>query len=116
MDSLLLNAFLRIGHTQSFCCSHFLCVNIDDTVCIAVYLFYIDVSPLLLLCLECYFISKIFLLLFLGSSSIKNSDSCCLVSYLVILFIALAWCPICASSSHMFFVFVFGCSPLITTV
>ena len=48
-----------------------------------------------------FLISCISLLLFLGYNSIRNSGNGCLVSYLVMLFIDLTWCPIFASSSHM---------------
>ena len=62
-----------------------------------------------------FLILNISLLLFLGSSSIRNSGNGCLVSYLVMLFIDLTWCPIFAISSHMLsYVFIFGCNPLIT--
>ena len=63
-----------------------------------------------------FLISNISLLLLLGSSSLRNSGNGCLVSYLVMLFIALTWCPIFASSSHMLFLFVFGCNPVITAL
>ena len=59
-------------------------------------------------------ISYISLLLFLGSSSNRNSGSGCLVSYLLMLLIVLTWCPIFARSSLIFPVFVFWCNPLIT--
>ena len=59
-------------------------------------------------------ISYMFLLLFLGSSSTRNSGNVCLVSYLLMLLIDLTWCPIFASSSLIFSVFDFGCNPLIT--
>ena len=63
-----------------------------------------------------FYISNISLLLFLGSSSTRNSGNGGLVSYLFILLIVLTWCPICASSSLIFPVFVLGCSPLITAL
>ena len=61
-------------------------------------------------------ISYMSLLLFLGSSSTRNSDNGCLVSYLFMLFIDLIWCPIFASSSLILSVFVFRCNPLITVL
>ena len=63
-----------------------------------------------------FLISNISFLLFFGSSFIRNSGIGYLVSYLVMLFIDLTWCPIFASSSHMLSVFVFGCNPLITVL
>jgi hypothetical protein len=59
-----------------------------------------------------FMISKISLLLPLSSSSIRNSGNGCFISHLVILFIVLACYPIFSNSSYLFFVFVFGCSPL----
>ena len=56
------------------------------------------------------------LLLFLGSTSTRNSGNGCLVSYLFMLFIYLTWCPIFASSSLLLSVFVYGCNPLITAL
>ena len=56
------------------------------------------------------------LLLFLGSTSTRNSGNGCLVSYLFMLFIYLTWCPIFASSSLILSVFVYGCNPLITAL
>ena len=56
-------------------------------------------------------ISYISLLLFLGSSSTRNSGNGCLVSYLLMLLIDLTWCPIFASSSLIFPVFVLGVVP-----
>ena len=61
-------------------------------------------------------ISYMSLLLFLGSSSTRNSGNGCLVSYLFMLFIDLTWCPIFASSSLILSVFVFRCNPLITVL
>ena len=61
-------------------------------------------------------ISYMSLLLFLGSSSTRNSGNGCLVSYLLMLLIVLTWCPIFASSSLIFQVFVFGCITLITAL
>ena len=61
-------------------------------------------------------ISYMSLLLFLGSSSTRNSGNGCLVSYLFMLFIDLTWCPIFTSSSLILSVFVFGCNPLITAL
>ena len=61
-------------------------------------------------------ISYMSLLLFLGSSSTRNSGNGCLVSYLFMLLIALARCPIFASSSFILSVFVFRCNPLITAL
>ena len=61
-------------------------------------------------------ISYISLLLFLGSSSTRNSGHGCLVSYLLMLLIDLTWCSIFSSSSLIFSVFVFGCSPPITAL
>ena len=60
--------------------------------------------------------SYISLLLFVGSSSTRNSGNVCLVSYLLMLLIVLTWCPIFASSSLILSVFVFGCNPLITAL
>ena len=61
-------------------------------------------------------ISYMSLLLFLGSSTIRDSGNGRLVSYLITLFTDLTWCPIFASSSLILSVFVFGCNPLITAL
>ena len=63
-----------------------------------------------------FFISYMSLLLFLGSSSTRNSGNGCLVSYLLMLLIDLTCCPNFASSSLMLSVFVFGCNALITAL
>ena len=51
-------------------------------------------------------ISYMFLLLFLGSSSTRNSGNGCLVPYLLMLLIDLTWYPTFASSSFILSVFL----------
>ena len=114
MGKMSLGGILHIRHTPGFCCSSFLRNRIADTVCIQVCPYYNEVDQLLLLYLVLFLMSMISLLLVLGSSSIRNSGNGCFVSYLVILFILLTWCPIFANFSHIFFVFVRGCCLLIT--
>ena len=61
-------------------------------------------------------ISYMSLLLFLGSGTTRDSGNGRLVSYLIMLFIDLTWCPIFASSSLILSVFVFGRNSLITAL